>query len=141
MPVRRVATGQPKRRRSISIPNRPFLRIDSFFCSGALEKGRVPAFKTDPSGLGSSAQRRRKHQRHITLLRPSRFSLQSFMDVTVTGAPGTTVTGPMTDNGDGSYTVPVDWNAASDNGPGIVIGQPGRPPVVVHDPKVGLKDR
>lgn len=60
--------------------------------------------------------------------------------LTITGAPGTVVTGPVKDNGDGSYTVPVKWNPGSGNGPGVVIGQPGRPPVVVHDPRVHGKD-
>lgn len=51
---------------------------------------------------------------------------------TVTGVPGTTVTGPVKDNGDGSYTVPVSSDPSPGNDPGVVIGQPGRPPVVVH---------
>jgi hypothetical protein len=50
-------------------------------------------------------------------------------DITVTGAPGTTVTGPVLDNGDGSYSIPVRWGP--DGQPGIVVGQPGRPPVVL----------
>ena len=50
--------------------------------------------------------------------------------ITITGAPGTTVTGPVQDNGDGSYTVPVAWDPAA-GGPGVTIGQPGRPGVVV----------
>jgi trypsin-like peptidase/VWA domain-containing protein len=62
-------------------------------------------------------------------------------DITVSGAPGTTVTGPVTDNGDGSYTVPVTWNPGSGNPPGVVIGQPGRPPVVVVDPGKAGKGR
>ena len=62
-------------------------------------------------------------------------------DVSITGAPGTTVTGPVGDNGDGSYTVPVSWTPGSDIGPGVIIGQPGRPPVVVQDPKLTGKGR
>ncbi|HEY8097809.1 MAG TPA: hypothetical protein VIE65_17225, partial [Methylobacter sp.] len=50
---------------------------------------------------------------------------------TVTGVPGTTVTGPAVDNGDGSYTVPVSWDPDPGFDPGVVINQPGRPPVVV----------
>jgi von Willebrand factor type A domain/Trypsin-like peptidase domain len=61
--------------------------------------------------------------------------------LSIAGAPGTTVTGPVRDNGDGSYTVPVSWDPSSDSGPGVVIAQPGRPPVLVHDPKVKGKDR
>lgn len=59
----------------------------------------------------------------------------------ITGTPGTTVTGPTRDNGDGSYTVPVTWDPSAGNSPGVVISQPGRPPVVVNDPKVAGKDR
>ncbi|WP_280252015.1 vWA domain-containing protein [Nocardia abscessus] len=50
--------------------------------------------------------------------------------LTVTAGPGTTVTGPLNDNRDGSYTVPVTWTPDSGN-PTVVIGQPGRAPVVV----------
>jgi hypothetical protein len=53
-------------------------------------------------------------------------------DITIGGGPGTTVTGPPTDNGDGSYTVPVTWDRGS-GGPTLVIGQPDREPVVVTD--------
>jgi hypothetical protein len=51
--------------------------------------------------------------------------------ITVAGVPGTTVTGPAIDNGDGTYTVPVSWDPDSGYDPGVVVGQPGRPPVVV----------
>jgi len=53
--------------------------------------------------------------------------------ISVTGAPGTTVTGPPVDNGDGSYTVPVVVDAGAD--PGVVISQPGLPPIVAAPPK------
>jgi hypothetical protein len=51
--------------------------------------------------------------------------------ITVTGVPGTTVTGPAVDNGDGTYTIPVSWDPGSGDEPSVVVGQPGRPPVVV----------
>lgn len=51
--------------------------------------------------------------------------------IVVTGAPGTVVTGPVIDNGDGTYTVPISWDPSSGYDPGVVIGQPGRPPTVV----------
>lgn len=58
--------------------------------------------------------------------------------IQVTGVPGTTVTGPVKDNGDGSYTVPISWNPGSGTGPGVIVGQPGRPPVIVQPkPKHG----
>ncbi|MEV5970799.1 vWA domain-containing protein [Streptomyces sp. NPDC051921] len=47
------------------------------------------------------------------------------------GAAGTTVTGPVEDNGDGSYTVPVTWVPGTPGAPGVIVSQPGRPPVVV----------
>ena len=52
--------------------------------------------------------------------------------ISITGAPGVTVTGPVQDNGDGSYTVPITLAAGA--GGGVVIGQPGRPPIVVGLP-------
>ena len=55
-------------------------------------------------------------------------------DLTISGTPGTTVTGPVTDNGDGTYTVPVAWDPEAGD-PGVVVGQPGRPPVVVTPPR------
>jgi hypothetical protein len=61
--------------------------------------------------------------------------------LSIKGAPGTSITGPIHDNGDGSYTAPINWNSSSGNSPGVLIGQPDRPPVVVHDPKVQGKDR
>jgi hypothetical protein len=41
--------------------------------------------------------------------------------------PGTQVTGPVTDNGDGSYGVPVTWDPGIR--PGVSVTQPGRAPV------------
>jgi V8-like Glu-specific endopeptidase len=55
-------------------------------------------------------------------------------DLIVSGTPGTTVTGPVTDNGDGTYTVPVAWDPEAGD-PGLIVGQPGRPAVVVAPPK------
>jgi hypothetical protein len=57
----------------------------------------------------------------------------------VSGASGTTVTGLVQDNGDGSYTVSGVWNSNSNQDPGVIIGQPGRPPVIVHEPKAPVK--
>jgi hypothetical protein len=61
--------------------------------------------------------------------------------LSIAGVPGTTVTGPVLDNGDGSYTIPVSWSPSSGDSPGVVIGQPGRPPAIVHDSKVKGKGR
>lgn len=48
---------------------------------------------------------------------------------TVSGAPGTTVTGGVIDNGDGTYDVPV--SGGSGGAPGVVVSQPDRTPVVL----------
>src|SRR5260370_32069369 len=57
----------------------------------------------------------------------------------ITGASGTVGTGPIVDNGHGSYTVPIAWNPGSGSGPGLVIGQPNRPPIVVQPSPAGGK--
>jgi hypothetical protein len=54
--------------------------------------------------------------------------------ISVTGGAGTTPSGPARDNGDGSYTVPAVWDPSVSAAPGIVVGQPGRPPVVLQEP-------
>lgn len=54
--------------------------------------------------------------------------------LTVTGNAGTDIGGPATDNGDGSYTVAGTWDPSSAGPPSVVIAQPGRHPVVVHEP-------
>jgi len=51
----------------------------------------------------------------------------------VTPQPGTTVTGPVADKGDGSYNVPVGWESAS-GGPGLIIVQPERAPAPIAVP-------
>jgi hypothetical protein len=57
--------------------------------------------------------------------------------VTFSGGPGTTVTGPVVDNGDGSYTIPIAWTGTGSNNPVVVITQPGRNPVEVKVPVSG----
>jgi hypothetical protein len=54
--------------------------------------------------------------------------------IAISGTPGTTVTGPPQDNGDGSYGVPGVWDPSSGQPPGVVVSQPGRPGVVVQEP-------
>jgi len=55
-------------------------------------------------------------------------------DLAVTGSAGTTVTGAVHDNGDGTYAVAVSWNPKQGE-PTVSIGQPGRPDVVVTPSK------
>jgi len=52
--------------------------------------------------------------------------------LSITGVPGTTVTGAVKDNGDGTYIVPIAWDPGSGQGAGVVVGQSGQPPVVVQ---------
>ena len=58
--------------------------------------------------------------------------------ISVSGASGTTITGPIVDNGDGTYTIPVSWGDGLE--PAAVVGQPGRSPVVVTPPSAGGHD-
>jgi V8-like Glu-specific endopeptidase len=51
--------------------------------------------------------------------------------ISVSGVPGTVVTGPVVDNGDGGYTVPISYDPNSAYEPGVVVVQAGRPPVVI----------
>jgi hypothetical protein len=54
-------------------------------------------------------------------------------DIVVSGAPGTSLDGGLVDNGDGSYGATGVWQPLpGGSGPGLVVGQPGRPPVVVQ---------
>ncbi len=54
--------------------------------------------------------------------------------ISVSGTPGTTITGSVQDNGDASYSAPGSWDPSSGQPPGVVVGQPGRPGVVVQEP-------
>ncbi|HEX6699394.1 MAG TPA: trypsin-like peptidase domain-containing protein [Gaiellaceae bacterium] len=58
--------------------------------------------------------------------------------LTVDGSAGTVLTGPVVDNGDGSYTATGTWDPGSGTPPGVVIQQPGRPGVTVSKPTRGL---
>ncbi|HWW72142.1 MAG TPA: hypothetical protein VN089_19570, partial [Duganella sp.] len=52
-------------------------------------------------------------------------------DMNVTPRPGSTLIAAVRDLGNGSYQVDLCWDIGSTEPPGIVIGQPGRPPVSV----------
>jgi hypothetical protein len=49
----------------------------------------------------------------------------------VTPVPGCTLVGGLVDSGDGRYFQEVDYDPESDQGPGITVGQPDRPAVVI----------
>lgn len=57
-------------------------------------------------------------------------------DLAVSGIPGSEPTGPLVDNGDGSYTVDVAHDPTSGKQPGMSVTQPGRPSacLVASDP-------
>jgi hypothetical protein len=45
--------------------------------------------------------------------------------------PGVTINKPVVDNGDGSYSVDVDWDASIGDFPGVLVEQPDRPSAVI----------
>jgi Trypsin-like peptidase domain/von Willebrand factor type A domain len=57
----------------------------------------------------------------------------------VTAQPGTNVTGPVVDNRDGSYDVPVSWDPGRP--PGVLVSQPERNPVPLAPPAAHGIDR
>ena len=59
--------------------------------------------------------------------------------LSTTGTPGTTVTGPLRDNGDGSYTIPIAWSPSQGQQPGVSVEQPNRSPAILYDPKTQEK--
>ena len=87
--------------------------------------------KTDPLGTqpdGSECQRMTFTPRDIygNRLGPGRAD-----GMTITPRPGSTLTGPLRDLGDGAYQIDLCWDPASVMPPGIDIGQPGRTVVAV----------
>jgi hypothetical protein len=52
--------------------------------------------------------------------------------LSITGTFGTTPTDQPQDNRDGSYSVTAVWDPSVAPAPGIVVSQPGRPPVIVQ---------
>jgi hypothetical protein len=52
--------------------------------------------------------------------------------------PGTTVSGPVQDLGNGSYAVDVCWDPSSGEPPGVGVAQPDRPAVILPVPDIRL---
>jgi len=80
---------------------------------------------TDPEGIAQGTitlTPRDAYGNHLGPGRSDRFA--------PTGGPSTTVTGPMEDNGDGSYTIPISWNPFV-GPPLIVLTQPDLPLTVI----------
>jgi hypothetical protein len=47
----------------------------------------------------------------------------------------------VVDNGDGTYTVPISYGPSGGTPPGVIIGQPGRPPAVISSPTTNARHR
>ncbi len=61
----------------------------------------------------------------------NRFGPGRAADMTITPRPGTNLTSPVVDLGNGEYQVDMCWDIGAAEPPGIIIGQPGRPTVTV----------
>ncbi len=60
-------------------------------------------------------------------------------DLVITGVPGSDPTGPLVDNGDGTYSVDVSHDPTGGNPPGVSVTQPGRPSACLSEPgRAGL---
>jgi hypothetical protein len=55
--------------------------------------------------------------------------------VDVAPQPGTQITGPVRDNGDGTYDVPASWDPGAPGAPGVLVSQPGRDAVPLVPPE------
>ena len=89
----------------------------------------VPTGTTGPGGcvvVRATLTPRDRYGNHLGPGRSDGFS--------VTGTAGTTVSGPVRDNADGSYSVDLCWDTDSPVPPGVIVTQPGRPPVGVPVP-------
>jgi hypothetical protein len=54
--------------------------------------------------------------------------------LSIASTSGTSVNGPVRDNGDGSYTIDLCWDAETSLPPGVIVTQPDRPPVEIPIP-------
>ena len=95
-----------------------------------IDPGRTEV-KTDPLGTrpdGHECQRMTftPRDKYGNRVGPGRAN-----DMAISAQPGSTLTSPVHDLGNGAYQVDLCWDLASASPPGIVIGQPGRTPVPV----------
>jgi hypothetical protein len=60
-------------------------------------------------------------------------------DFVITGVAGSTVTGNVKDNGNGTYEVIVVWDPDSGYSPGVVIDHAGSGPVLITEPCISEK--
>jgi hypothetical protein len=90
--------------------------------------------KTDPVGTGPGGCLLMRatltpRDRYGNLLGPGGLG-----EFEVSGQAGSDLVGGVDDNGDGSYSVDLCWDPASSALPGVIVSQPGRPPVGVPFP-------
>jgi hypothetical protein len=90
----------------------------------------VIATGTDTSGQSTGVIIITPQDPYGNLLGPGRGDGITFIGIT-----GTTITGPIIDNGNGSYTIPISYNPSTGSPPGVTIQQPGRPPVTIQQPE------
>ena len=87
--------------------------------------------RTDPLGTGPGGEECQRltftpRDKYGNRLGPGRAG-----GMNISARPGSTLTSPLRDLGNGSYQIDLCWDPASAEPPGIVIGQPGRTPVPV----------
>lgn len=68
----------------------------------------------------------------------NRFGPGRAADMAITPRPGTTLTSPVLDLGNGNYRVDLCWDISTAEPPGIAIGQPGRPAVTIGPKELRL---
>jgi hypothetical protein len=94
-----------------------------------IDPGRTDV-QTDPLGTRDGLECQRltftPRDRYGNRLGPGRAS-----SMKIGARPGTTLASPVRDLGNGAYQMDVCCDPASASPPGIVIGQPGRPPVSI----------
>lgn len=95
-----------------------------------IDPGRTDV-KVDPLGTGPDGCQGQRmtftpRDKYGNRLGPGRAA-----DMTISAHSGSKLTSPVRDLHNGAYQVDLCWDPASDEPPGIVIGQPGRPPVRV----------
>jgi hypothetical protein len=91
----------------------------------------VTVTETTPDGLSHGIAVVTPRDKYDNKLGPGKSPV-----VTISGGDGTTITGPVVDNGRGDYSVPITWDPKTGKPPTVVITQPERPPVVVQQPGV-----
>jgi hypothetical protein len=103
-----------------------------------IDPGRSEVQVLDVSDAGGGNRRGTiritPRDRYGSLLGPGRSDVFE-----VSGQTGTSTSGTPVDNGDGSYSVEATWDSREANEPGIVVGQPERPPVTLA-PGRGARD-